>query len=544
MKILYAFLLLILFAANAVGKQSADSLLTVLKAEILKKNSYDGEKELQLKRLKSALAATPKNNVIARYAILGDLIEGYKYYNFDSAHVYTYQLIQVSSLLKDRQKLAESKIKLGSLQLSWGMYKEAFDCISQLNAKVLPDSNKLRYYELKARALNELASYNSNRFYSEANKAESIKTLDSAVQLSKPGTYDKFKYTGQLYTITHKFDKAIAILRELLNRNDLTVHQRAMVTNDLSYLVPREEKERLLKLAAMYDIRSSTKQTLAIFRLGTRLLKRGELDDADWLLNEALSEAQFFGGKLQEQNITEALNQLKAQKLIKSENQKINVLMILISVVTLGLTGVGVVSYLVYKRLKKVRVREAAVKEKYEYLDQTNKRLLEDGHIKEEYIGYFFQQISGNISRLEKLKRNTEHKLKTKNYEDVLQLTKEIDIKKERENLFYTFDTIFLKLFPNFIQAFNALLKAEDQIWPKGGEILTINLRIFALMRLGIKDNQTIANILESTLSTVYTYKNRIKGKALFHGEGFDNKIMEIKFVDVKDSSSTPGTYE
>jgi hypothetical protein len=194
--------------------------------------------------------------------------------------------------------------------------------------------------------------------------------------------------------------------------------------------------------------------------------------------------------------------------------------------------------------LKKVRVREAAVKEKYEYLDQTNKRLLEDGHIKEEYIGYFFQQISGNISRLEKLKRNTEHKLKTKNYEDVLQLTKEIDIKKERENLFYTFDTIFLKLFPNFIQAFNALLKPEDQIWPKGGEILTINLRIFALMRLGIKDNQTIANILESTLSTVYTYKNRIKGKALFHGEDFDNKIMEIKFVDVKDSSSEPETYE
>jgi hypothetical protein len=544
MKILCSFLILLGFASNAISKQSSDSLLTVLKTEILKKNGYDREKEVQLRRLKSALATTPKNNIPARYAILGNLIEGYKYYNFDSAHVYTYQLITVSSLLNDTQKQYESKIKLGSLQLSWGMYKEAFDCISQLNASVLPDSNKLRYYELKARALNELASYNSNRFYSATNKSESIKTLDSAVQLSKPGTYDKYKYTGQLFTITQQSDKAIAILRELLSRNDLTIHQRAMVTNDLSYLVPREEKERLLKLAAIYDIRSSTKQTLAIFRLGTRLLKRGELDDAEWLLNEALSEAKFFGGKLQEQNVTEALNQLKAQKLIKSENQKINVLMILISVVTFGLIGIGVVSYIVHKRLKKVRIREAVVKEKYEFLDQTNKRLLEDGHIKEEYIGYFFQQISGNISRLEKLKRSTEHKLKTKNYEDLLQLAKEIDIKKERENLFYTFDTIFLKLFPNFIQAFNALLKPEDQIWPKGGEILTINLRIFALMRLGIKDNQTIANILESTLSTVYTYKNRIKGKALFHGEDFDNKIMEIKFVDVKDSPSEPETHQ
>ncbi len=362
MKILYPFLLSLLLATNVIGKQSADSLLTVLKAEIQKKDSYDRIKEFQLKKLKASLAATPENNIPKRYAILGNLIESYKYYNFDSAHVYTYQLIKVSSLLKDRQKLAESKIKLGALQLSWGMYKETFDCISQLNAKFLPDSNKLRYYELKARVLNELASYNSNRFYSANNKAESIKTLDSAVQLSKPGTYDKYKYTGQLFTITRQFDKAITILRELLHRNDLTVHQRAMVTNDLSYLVPREEKEKLLKLAAIYDIRSSTKQTLAIFRLGTRLLKRDELDDAEWLLNEALSEAKFFGGNIQEQNINEALNQLQAQKLIRSENQKINILIVLISVVTLGLIGIAVVSFIVYKRLKVVKIREAAAR--------------------------------------------------------------------------------------------------------------------------------------------------------------------------------------
>lgn len=539
MKLLLSLLLSVILLNNAKGKQLPDSLLTVLKSEILKKDTYDQEKELKLKRLKKALAAVAPNNIPARYAALGNLIEAYKYYNFDSAHVYTYQLIKVSSLLKDRLKLDESKIKLGSLQLSWGMYKEAFDCIAQLNAQSLPDSNKLRYYELKARALNELAAYNTNRFYSPANRTESIKTLDSAVHLSKPGTYDKYKYTGQLLTITNQKEKATAVLRLLFSKKDLTVHQRAMVANDLSYLVASDEKEKLLKIAAISDIRSSTKQTLAIYRLGARLLKRGELADAELLLNEAKAETIFFGNKLHEKNISEALTQLAAQKLIKSENQRINVLMILISAVTLGLIGIAIVSYIVYKRLQKVKIREAVVKEKYDLLDETNKRLQEDGHIKEEYIGHFFHLISGYISRLEKLKRNTEHKIKIKNYEELLQLTKEIDIKKERENLFYTFDTIFLKLFPNFIQAFNSLLKPEDQIWPKGGEILNINLRIFALMRLGIRDNQTIANILESTLSTVYTYKNRIKGKALFKGDDFDNKIMEIKFVDAK--SSLPG---
>lgn len=286
-------------------------------------------------------------------------------------------------------------------------------------------------------------------------------------------------------------------------------------------------------MAAIYDIRSSTKQTLAISRLGTIMWNRDELDDAQLLLDEAMAQAAFFGNKIQEKNIATTLTQLAAQKLIRSENKKINVLILLICVVTVGLIGIGIISYIVNGRLKKVKIREAFVQEKYQYLDQINKKLQEDGHIKEEYLGHFFHLISGYISRLEKVKRNTEHKLKIKNYEGLMQLAKEIDIKKEREDLFYTFDTIFLKLFPNFIHAFNALLNPEDQIWPKSGEILNTSLRIFALMRLGIRDTQTIANILESTMSTVYTYKNRIKTKALFHGEDFDNKIMEIKFVDV-----------
>lgn len=538
MKFLLAFSLSILLYSIATCQPAPDSLLTVLKGEIVKRSAYDHEKELQLKQLKSVLAATPENNVSLRYVHLDNLIENYKYYNFDSAHVYTYQLIAVSSMLKDRQKAAESKIQLGSLQLSWGMYKEAFDCINQLNAQFLSDSNKLRYYELKARALNELAAYDTNRFYSPANKSASIKTLDSAVQLSKPGSYDNYKYTGQLYTITGQKEKAIAVLQLLLGRNDLTLHQRAMVANDLSYLVPGPEKERLLKIAAICDIQSSTKQTLAIFRLGSRLLKRGELDDAELLLNEAIAEARSFGGQLQQKNITDALDQLAEQKLIRAENKKIKTLTVLITVVFILLIVIIIVSCIVHDRFKKVKAREAVVKKQNQYLDAINKKLVEDGHIKEEYIGQFFYLISGYISQLEKFKRNTEHKLRTKNYEDLLRVAREIDIKKERENLFFTFDTIFLKLFPHFIQSFNALLKPEDQIWPKSGELLNISLRIFALMRLGIKDTQTIANILESSLSTVYTYKNRIKGKALFKGEDFDNKIMDIKFVDIREAAT------
>ena len=142
-------------------------------------------------------------------------------------------------------------------------------------------------------------------------------------------------------------------------------------------------------------------------------------------------------------------------------------------------------------------------------------RLIEDTHIKEEYIGYFFNVISGYILKLEKLKRNVERKITIKKYDDILLSVNEINIKKERETLFYTFDHIFLKIFPNFISNFNSLLKKEDQIWPKDHEVLNTDLRIFALMRLGISDVETIANILEYSVNTIYVYKMRIKAKAL-----------------------------
>lgn len=93
-------------------------------------------------------------------------------------------------------------------------------------------------------------------------------------------------------------------------------------------------------------------------------------------------------------------------------------------------------------------------------------------------------------------------------------------------------DTIFLTMFPNFIASFNALLQEEDQIWPTSGETLNGTVRIFALMRLGITGHEAIAKILDYSVSTIYTYKARIKSRALVPANDFERKIMEIEFID------------
>jgi len=154
----------------------------------------------------------------------------------------------------------------------------------------------------------------------------------------------------------------------------------------------------------------------------------------------------------------------------------------------------------------------------------------------EEYLAYYANKTSEYMLLLEKVKRNTELKLRMGQYKELLQIVNDIDTRLERQALIEKFDNIFLKLFPDFIEEFNSLLKPEDQIRPKNSEVLNTHLRIFALMRLGIKDNQAIADILESSVSTVYTYKFRIRSKSQLQSEVFENKIMDISNFD-----KTPG---
>ncbi len=153
------------------------------------------------------------------------------------------------------------------------------------------------------------------------------------------------------------------------------------------------------------------------------------------------------------------------------------------------------------------------MKKKYQ-LGKINDKLSEDAHIKEEYIGYFFNLISGYILKLEKLKRSIERKIATKKYDDLLLSINEINIKKERDSLFYTFDHIFLKKFSQTLLTHLTPRPLKNQIWPKDNEVLNTDLRIFALMRLGISDNETIANILEYSVNTTYGAQDADKGKS------------------------------
>ena len=90
------------------------------------------------------------------------------------------------------------------------------------------------------------------------------------------------------------------------------------------------------------------------------------------------------------------------------------------------------------------------------------------------------------------------------------------------------FDTIFLSIFPDFVESFNALLKEDERIQVKEGELLTPELRSYALIRLGINDNSKIANFLHYSLQTVYNYRLKMRNKAIVPGKDLAVQVQKL----------------
>jgi hypothetical protein len=177
---------------------------------------------------------------------------------------------------------------------------------------------------------------------------------------------------------------------------------------------------------------------------------------------------------------------------------------------------------------KKTRELLAAAVQKNNQLDRQIGSLSENARLSEEYIGSLVNLISSYLLRMEKIRRSVERKIIVKKYDEIGLSFNEINPRKERELFFSIFDSTFLKIFPNFISEFNSMLHPEDQIWPKENQPLPTDLRIFALMRLGIADCETIAEILEYSERTIYVYKMRIKAKSKVPANQFDHKILTI----------------
>lgn len=541
----------------SLASPNTDSLINELNLAIKDAHIYDNIKLNNIAKLKNRLLQSSPGNLGAQYKLYLQLYDEYKYYNYDSALFYTKKLRQLAHNKNEPLLLMDSKLKTVFVTLTGGMFKETFDSLNAFSVKYASDSIKAEYYTLTGLAYYNLADFNGDNLSSSLYNTKANLYLDSALAFYAPASFEHVYYSALKFLKRGNADSALFNLKQLINGDNLTQHQIALTTSTIGGILISEGKENESKpyliRASIADIKSSTKETLALLTLAGIMYKEGRIDEAVLYIEKANADAAFYNARLRKVQVGAILPLIEGGMIntIKSQKEKLQRFLIALSILVLVLAAFSLVIRSQVKKLKITRKRlfeanesqqqinqelsEAnEIKERYnEQLREINHKLLESNKIKEEYIGYYFNMDTEFLNRIEKLKASIEKKLLERNWEEIKFILKNVDPKKEKEYLLKNFDRVFLRLFPNFVEQFNTFFKEEDKIILKENQLLNNELRIFALIRLGITENEKIAEILNYSINTIYSKKTKIRNKTIVSNDEFEKKIIEITTINL-----------
>ncbi|SEO32219.1 hypothetical protein SAMN05192574_10765 [Mucilaginibacter gossypiicola] len=529
----------IFFFNQVIAQPGTDSLLKKLNNELANQDIYVQKKHSDIDKLNKQLISAHAQR--EKYTLYDSLYDQYKSFSYDSAYNYAKKLQVSSRILNDPFLIASAKMKLAFTLLSSGLFKETLEELNGIDLSTFPVKTKAEYYFLKARTYFDLADYDRNADYTAKYNPVGIGCIDSALAFSVPGSPGYLELNGLKNLRLGRYDDSKNTYIALLKSPGLTPHNFAVNACCLSYIYQVKGNEelsmQLLIKAAIADIQSATKETVASYNLANLLYKKGDINNAYIYIKQAMDEATFYGALQRQVKISSILPIIEAEHINQIEHQK-RLLTTYAAIITLLVIAVVAFAVIVFKQLKKLRIADniikaanVALQENNKVLEELNVNLSTANKIKNEYIGYYFNINSIYIEKLESFQKSLDKKLTSKRYEDALTAVRNLNLEKERQQLFHTFDNVFLRLFPDFISKFNALFNNGEEIAIADGQLLGTEHRIFALIRMGIHDNDRIAKLLGYSVNTIYSYKNRIKNKSFVPNDEFEEHIMAIEAV-------------
>lgn len=260
----------------------------------------------------------------------------------------------------------------------------------------------------------------------------------------------------------------------------------------------------------MCDIKSSTKETTALRQVGELLYADGDYNHAKTYVQKALDDANFYNArqrKLEIGSILPIIQEVRYKDMAWQRN--IMLLCAILACALLVVLAAGTV--IIRKQMKKLQQAKDTIEEHNRQLAVANGQLSEANKIKIEYIGKLFYVSSEHFCSMEKLYRTIDRKIVARLYDDLRRSLSEKTIVEYRKNMYEDFDEVFLQLFPDFVEKYNRLFNDPEKKDDNDGKTLTNEMRIFALIRLGITDSERIAKFLNYSVNTINTYKSRVK---------------------------------
>ncbi len=524
------------YAAKGYPELKLDSLARELDRVLKNKDEYITIKQGKITDLKGLLRLE-NISMEQQYDINLRLYQEFEKFVSDSAVFYIQNNVALAEQIGRNDLLIQSKILLASIFSTKGLYIESMKLLDEIRVCDLSQRQHAKLYEAYSLFYSHYGQSNGNFDY----YYNSSLYRDSMLMLLPHDLLDyKLEYAKKLvYGSPDEMDAAELYVADLLETLTDANPERAVVAFLASEIYKnrgdKQNQERFLMISAIADTKNCIKDNASLQSLALVYYDQGNINQAYRLIQEAVDDAVFCNVRYRTVEASESypiINSLYVEK-EKRQRQQLLLYLVLISALLVVLSVTIVFIYLQVKRLGRIK-RELfhsneALNRLNSDLTKAIANLQEANLVKEEYITHFFDRCSNYIDKLGEYRKSLNKLAANNQLDDLYKLIKSNTIiEEEVEELYKTFDTIFINLYPTFIEDFNALLLPEEQIHPKNGEILNTELRIFALIKLGITDSVKISSFLRYSLRTVYNYRTKVRNKAAVKREEFEGYVALI----------------
>ncbi len=561
MKKLSVFITLLIMACSveAQNKESIASLCAKIDEAIVNSQQYVDQREenIAMERHNMKMARDTRQKFDTCYR----LYELYRPFVSDSAIYFLRECVNYAQQLGDPSEVLRCQSLFALRCSNIGMYDEALGILGSLNPSSTMDSMALgTYYEAYNNVYNELGYYSRlddmrEKYFAKAQEYEQLMLAylppdDEACILRREMTALN---AGRL-------DESMKINDEWLTKVEPGSHPYAMTSlyRYLEFKARKDTTEMMYWLveSVLADIHNAAMDQGSMWELANELMLQGDIKRASNYISYTSDCANRFGSRQRNWQIAPLLSSIAKNYKEKSEQTTSQLRYTLAAISVLALLLLAAL-FSVHRRNKQLAAARNALKSSNDELAQANKQLAsqtnelselngqlsslntqlsslnaqlsESNRVKEEYIGRFMSLCSQYIDKLDNYRKMVHKKVKNKDFDELYQTTKSTQLKeKELEELYENFDTVFLHLFPGFIDDFNSLLQPELQVHPKEENRLNTDIRIFALIRLGFEDSSKIAEFLHYSVNTIYNYRARIKNGYIGNREQFEQKVKEL----------------
>ena len=549
MKQVLFLLLMLTMPLFAQGKADEKKLLERIDYMIDNDKHYQDIKEKELKHLKQ-LAFDAEDDK-TQLLFLDSIYHAYSAYRYDSAYAYMKRGLELAQRCNDTYYITLNQINRASILSVRGFYGKAEALLQKLNPDTMPHKLKLYYYFTYAWLYNYWESYAKNSDYAEEFHAQKkhylnllLKNFDEA---NKKTAYYQYLMGENIYLedptskeVLNHYLKAIKMTPAKSRLHAMSAYGAARYYKRMGQFDLYEE---YLVEASVSDGLCQLKETVALQKLAYYLFKKDENNSkrATKYIQHTMEDAQFFNNRLRMMEISNILPVIAAANQQAAERSRTRILTGFIAV-SAALIIILILSFVNNRQKNKLKKNKQEIEEQNKkqiemnsqlsemnsQLTELNQQLIETNIKRETYMRLFMDISAAYISKLSDYRKLVSRKIKANQTADLLKSLNTRKMEEEEAQMFYNrFDKAFTELYPGFVTELNKLLMPECQLEVPTTHSLTTEIRIFALMRLGVTDSQEIATLLHYSTQTIYNYKSGMRAKAI-NRDTFESDINRL----------------